>query len=95
MTGEAVNAVSMAFWKAFIERAMGAGRAATWATRPAGPSPNLQPTSSTAVPARPFLLTGGRPVRIELPRDRDVSFVPMLVPKHGRRSTGFHEIINP
>jgi len=33
-------------------------------------------------------------VRIEVPRDRQGSFEPLLVPKHERRSTGFdHKIV--
>jgi transposase-like protein len=32
-------------------------------------------------------------VRIEVPRDRDGSFEPILIPKHERRFTGFDEKI--
>ncbi len=39
MTGEAVNAASMAFKKALIERALGADSATTSVTRPARSSP--------------------------------------------------------
>jgi putative transposase len=53
MTGEAVNAASMAFKKALIERAMGAELGTTWATRGARPSPMRRRTSATAPPARP------------------------------------------
>lgn len=37
--------------------------------------------------------TGEGPVRIEVPRDRDGSFEPILIPKHERRFTGFDESI--
>ena len=33
------------------------------------------------------------PVRVDLPRDRDGSFEPILIPKHERRFTGFDERI--
>jgi putative transposase len=39
------------------------------------------------------VLTGEGPVRIEVPRDRDGSFEPILIPKHERRFTGFDEHI--
>jgi putative transposase len=48
MTAEAVNAASMAFKKALIERALGAELATTWATRPARPSPRTAATTATA-----------------------------------------------
>lgn len=39
------------------------------------------------------MLTEHDPVRVELPRDRDGSFAPLLIPKHGRRFTGFDDRI--
>ena len=32
-------------------------------------------------------------MRIEVPRDRDGSFAPLLIPKHERRFTGFDDKI--
>jgi hypothetical protein len=34
------------------------------------------------------------PVDIEVPRDRNVSFGPLLIPTHDRRFTGFDDRIN-
>ncbi len=34
-------------------------------------------------------MTEDGPIRIEVPRDRDGSFEPILIPKHERRFTGF------
>ncbi|AGW94765.1 hypothetical protein N234_32450 [Ralstonia pickettii DTP0602] len=48
--------------------------------------------SVTVSAARP-LITDRGPVRVELPRDRDGSFDPILIPKHERRFTGFDERI--
>ncbi len=33
------------------------------------------------------------PLRLEIPRDRDGSFVPILIPKHERRFTGLDDKI--
>ena len=92
MTGEAVNAASMAFKKALIERAMGAELGhhlgyAAGATKPEqGGNQRNGKTAKT-------VLTGEGPVRIEVPRDRDGSFEPLLIPKHERRFTGFDQYI--
>ena len=39
------------------------------------------------------MLTDDGPVRIEMPRDREGSFEPLLIPKHERRFTGFDDKI--
>ncbi len=39
------------------------------------------------------VLTEDGPIRIEVPRDRDGSFEPLLMPKHERRFTGFDDKI--
>jgi transposase-like protein len=92
MTGEAVNAASMAFKKALIERAMGAELGhhlgyAAGATKPDSAANQRNGRSGKTV------LTGEGPVRIEVPRDRDGSFEPILIPKHERRFTGFDDHI--
>ncbi len=38
-------------------------------------------------------MTGDGPLRLEIPRDRDGSFAPILIPKHERRYTGFDDKI--
>ena len=92
MTGEAVNAASMAFKKALIERAMGAELGhhlgyPTGATKPDAAANQRNGKSAKTV------LTGEGPLRIEVPRDRDGSFEPILIPKHERRFTGFDDKI--
>ena len=92
MTGDAVNAASMAFKKALIERAMGAELGhhlgyAAGATKPDSAANQRNGRSGKTV------LTGEGPVRIEVPRDRDGSFEPILIPKHERRFTGFDDHI--
>lgn len=92
MTGEAVNAASMAFKKALIERAMGAELGhhlgyPVGAAKPEAASNQRNGRSAKTVQ------TGEGPVRIEVPRDRDGSFEPVLIPKHERRFTGFDDSI--
>jgi transposase-like protein len=92
MTGEAVNAASMAFKKALIERAMGAelGHHLGYPAGAAKPEPAANQRNGTSGKT---VLTGEGPVRIEVPRDRDGSFEPVLIPKHERRFTGFDQYI--
>ncbi len=92
MTGEAVNAASMAFKKALIERAMGAelGHHLGYAAGAARPETAANQRNGKSAKT---VLTGEGPVRIEVPRDRDGSFDPILIPKHERRFTGFDDKI--
>ena len=92
MTGEAVNAASMAFKKALIERAMGA-ELGHHLGYPAGTAKPGAGTNQRNGKSAKTVLTGEGPVRIEVPRDRDGSFEPILIPKHERRFTGFDETI--
>ena len=92
MTGEAVNAASMAFKKALIERAMGAelGHHLGYPVGEAKPETAANQRNGRSGKT---VLTGEGPVRIEVPRDRDGSFEPLLIPKHERRFTGFDDHI--
>ena len=92
MTGEAVNAATVAFKKALIERALGAELShhlgyASGATRPDDAANQRNGKSAKTV------LTDDGPLRIEVPRDRTGSFEPLLIPKHERRFTGFDDKI--
>ena len=90
MTAEAVNAASMAFKKALIERALGAelGHHLGQAEEPGeGPRNHRNGVSAKTV------VTDDGPVRIEVPRDRHGSFEPLLIAKHERRFTGFDDKI--
>jgi putative transposase len=92
MPGEAVNAASMAFKKALIERAMGA-ELGHHLGYPAGAAKPEAGTNQRNGKSAKTVQTGEGPVRIEVPRDRDGSFEPILIPKHERRFTGFDETI--
>jgi putative transposase len=85
MTGEEVNAATMAFKKALIERVMGAELGHHLGQAEAGNHRNG--TSGKTV------ITGEGAVRVDVPRDRNGSFEPLLIPKHERRFTGFDDKI--
>jgi transposase-like protein len=92
MTPEEVQAACLSFKKALIERAMGAEMSQhlgyrSGEIRPAGQDNHRNGTTGKTV------LTDDGPVRIEVPRDREGSFEPVLIPKHERRFTGFDDKI--
>lgn len=92
MSAEAVNAASMAFKKALIERAMGAELGHHLGYPAGAAKPEVAANQRNGKSAK-TVLTGEGPLRIEVPRDRDGSFQPILIPKHERRFTGFDEHI--
>ena len=92
MTAEAVQDAAMAFKKALIERALGAEMGhhlgyAPGAERPADTTNQRNGRSTKTV------LTDDGPLKLQIPRDRDGSFEPILIPKHERRFTGFDDKI--
>lgn len=92
MTGEAVNAASMAFKKALIERALGAelGHHLGYPSGADKPEPSTNQRNGTSGKT---VLTEDGPLRIDVPRDRDGSFEPLLIAKHERRFTCFDDKI--
>ena len=91
MTGEAVNEATAVFKKALIERALGAELShhlgyANGAIKPEASSGNQRNGRSAKT-----VLAGDGPLRIEIPRDREGSFEPVLIAKHERRFTGFDD----
>ena len=92
MTGEAVNAASMAFKKALIERAMGAelGHHLGYGAGAAKPETSSNQRNGSSVKT---VLTGEGPLKLDIPRDREGSFDPVLIPKYERRFTGFDDKI--
>jgi putative transposase len=87
MTAEEVNAATLAFKKALIERVMGAELGHHLAQAAAEAGNHRNGTSAKTV------ITGEGSVRVDIPRDRDGSFSPILIPKHERRFTGFDDKI--
>jgi transposase-like protein len=92
MTPAEVQDLMLAFNKAVIERAMGAEMNLHLGYPPGQAKPPGQANERNGASGKTVITDRG-PVRIEVPRDRDGSFEPILVPKHERRFTGFDERI--
>ena len=85
MTAEAVQAASIAFRKALIERALGA-ELGHHLGYPAGAERPPEATNQRNGKTGKTVLTEDGPLRLAIPRDRDGSFAPILIPKHGAAS---------
>jgi transposase-like protein len=82
----------MAFKKALIERALGAELSHHLGYRPGATKPEDANNHRNGASGKTVLTEDG-PLRIDVPRDRDGSFEPLLIPKHDRRFTGFDDKI--
>ena len=92
MTPAEAQDLMLAFNKAIIERAMGAEMNLHLGYHPGEPKPTGQGSERNGSSGKTVLTEQG-PIRLELPRDRDGTFAPILIPKHERRFTGFDERI--
>jgi putative transposase len=92
MSAEAVNAASVAFKKALIERALGAELSHHLGYAPGTAKPEDANNHRNGNSGKTVLTDDG-PLRIEVPRDREGSFEPVLIAKHERRFTGFDDKI--
>jgi transposase-like protein len=92
MTPEEVQAACLSFKKALIERAMGGEMTHHLGYRPGEARPEGQDNHRNGTTAKTVLTDDG-PIRVEVPRDRDGSYEPILIPKHERRFTGFDDKI--
>jgi putative transposase len=75
-----------------IERAAGVELEQHLGYPPGAEPPQGQPNRRNGVSQKTLRTVDG-PVTVELPRDRDGSFEPRIVPKHGRSFDGFDEQI--
>src|SRR5438552_12793822 len=75
-----------------IERAAGAELEQHLGYPAGAEPPEGQPNRRNGTSSKTLRTVDG-PVRVELPRDRDASFEPRIVPKHGRSFDGFDEQI--
>lgn len=92
LSGAEVHDLCRSFKKALIERAMGAEMSHHLGYRPGESRPAGQVNHRNGTTAKTVQTDDG-PVRIEVPRDREGSFDPILIPKHERRFTGFDDKI--
>lgn len=79
MLAEAVQAASMAFKKALIERALGAELSHHLGYPPGAAKPDEANNHRNGTRGKTVQTEDGPP-RIEVPRDRDGSFEPVLIP---------------
>jgi transposase-like protein len=91
-TAQQVNATMMALKKAIIERALG-GELSHHLGYPPGSDKRGDAANHRNGSSAKTVQTEDGPLRIEVPRDRDGSFEPLLIPKHERRFTGFDDKI--
>jgi transposase-like protein len=92
MTAEAIQDVTMALKKALIERALGGELSHHLGYPPGGDKPAEAGNHRNGSTGKTVLTEHG-PLRIEVPRDREGSFEPLLIAKHERRFTGFDDKI--
>jgi len=78
--------------KRLIERAAGAELTAHLGYASGGEPPDGQPNRRNGTGPKTLRTVDG-PVTVELPRDREASFEPRIVPKHARSFDGFDEQI--
>src|SRR5262245_9930433 len=87
-----VEAAAKRFKKALIERALGAELTYHLGYAPRTPKPEDVANHRNGTTDKTVLTDDG-PVDIEVPRDRQGTFQPQLIPKHERRFTGFDDKI--
>jgi len=92
ITTEELETTVRRFKKAVIERALG-GELTHHLGYPAGGAKPDDTTNHRNGTSEKTVLTDDGPLTIEVPRDRESSFEPRLVPKHERRFTGFDDKI--
>ena len=88
MSAEAINAASLAFKKALIERVLGAELSHHLGYPPGGEKPQDAGNHRNGVSGKTVLTEAG-PLRIDVPRDRQGSFEPVLIPQ---ARTAFHRL---
>lgn len=89
---EELEAAVRRFKKAIIERALGGELTHHLGYPPGGTKPEETTNHRNGTGAKTVLTEDG-PLAIDVPRDREGTFEPQLIPKHERRFTGFDDKI--
>ena len=89
---EELDAAVRRFKKAIIERALGGELTHHLGYPPGGSKPDDTTNHRNGTGSKTVLTEDG-PLAIEVPRDREGTFEPQLIPKHERRFTGFDDKI--
>jgi putative transposase len=92
LTAPDIDAAMRRFKKALIERALGAELTHHLGYAPGAPKPGAASNHRNGTTAK-MVLTDDGTVPIDVPRDREGTFTPVLLPKHERRFTGFDDKI--
>jgi transposase-like protein len=92
LTAGEVETATRRFKKALIERALGAELSHHLGFAPGAAKPD-DTTNHRNGSSSKTVLTDDGPVGIDVPRDRQGTFEPQLIPKHARRFTGFDDKI--
>jgi putative transposase len=92
LTAAEVEAATRRFKKAIIERALGAELTHHLGYAAGEPKPDDRTNHRNGVSDKTVLTDDG-PLPIEVPRDREGTFAPQLIPKHERRFTGLDDKI--
>ncbi|HEY7292795.1 MAG TPA: IS256 family transposase [Vicinamibacterales bacterium] len=87
-----VDAVCRRFKKAMVERMLGGELTHHLGYPPGGDQPADVTNHRNGTTSKTVLTEDG-PVRLDIPRDREGTFEPQLIPKHARRFDGFDETI--
>jgi putative transposase len=90
LTAADIETATRRLKKALIERALGAELSHHLGYAPRAPKPDLATNHRNGTSAKTVLTDDG-PVPIEVPRDREGTFEPQIIPKHERRFTGFDD----
>jgi putative transposase len=89
---EELDAAVRRFKKAIIERALGGELTHHLGYPPGGAKPDATTNHRNGTGPKTVLTEDG-PLAIDVPRDREGTFEPQLIPKHERRFTGFDDKI--
>jgi putative transposase len=92
MSQDELESMFRSLKKAVIERAMSAEMSDHLGYRQGESKPEGQTNQRNGASSKTVLTDEG-PLRIDVPRDRQGSFDPLLIPKHERRFTGFDQKI--